>query len=169
MIGRESKAERDAAFTAFMSDATPSLLRTAWLLTGSADKSQELVQAAFVKTYAAWPRVRRDSAVAFARRVLVNTKTDAWRKTSREVIVEGVPERPIAPDSGVEHRDEILRLLDLLPRQQRTVVVLRHYQGQSEQQTADLLGISVGAVKSAASRGLATLRTAHPSTEGSQR
>jgi len=168
-MGRESKAERDAAFSAFMTDATPSLLRTAWLLTGSADKAQELVQAAFVKTYAAWPRVRRDSALAFARRVLVNQKTDTWRKTSREVVVDDVPERSVRPDNGVEHRDDILRMLALLPKQQRTVVVLRYYQDQSEKQTADLLGISVGAVKSAASRGLVTLRTAHLSTEGSQR
>ena len=168
-MGRESKAERDAAFTAFMTDATPSLLRTAWLLTGSTDRSQELVQAAFVKTYAAWPKVRRESALAYARRVLVNQKTDTWRKTSRELIVDGVPEHGIRPDDKVEHRDEILRLLELLPRQQRTVVVLRYYQDLSEQQVADLLGISVGSVKSAGSRGLATLRTAHPSTEGSQR
>jgi DNA-directed RNA polymerase specialized sigma24 family protein len=48
-------------------------------------------------------------------------------------------------------------------------VVLRYYQDQSEQQVADLLGISVGAVKSAASRGLATLRTARLSSKGSQR
>ncbi|WP_035913033.1 SigE family RNA polymerase sigma factor [Knoellia sinensis] len=169
MLGRESKAERDAAFTAFMTDATPSLLRTAWLLTGSHDRSQELVQAAFVKTYAAWPKVRREQALAYARRILVNHKTDTWRKTSREVIVDGVPERPIRPDSTVEHRDEILRMLDLLPAQQRRIVVLRYYQDLSEQQTADLLGISVGAVKSGASRGLATLRTAHLTTEGSQR
>ena len=167
-MGRESKAERDAAFTAFMTDATPSLLRTAWLLTGSTDRSQELVQAAFVKTYAAWPRVRRDSALAFARRVLVNQKTDTWRKTSREVVGD-VPEQPHRPDASVEHRDEILRMLDLLPAQQRRIVVLRYYQDLSEAQTAEVLGVSVGAVKSGASRGLATLRTAHLTTEGSQR
>lgn len=168
-MGLESKAERDAAFTAFMTGATPSLLRTAWLLTGSADRSQELVQAAFVKTYAAWPKVRRESALAYARRVLVNQKTDTWRRTSREVVVDDVPERQVAPDGTVEHRDQILRMLELLPRQQRTIVVLRYYQDMSEQQVADTLGISVGTVKSAASRGLATLRTAHLTTEGSQR
>lgn len=167
-MGRESKAERDAAFTAFMTDVTPSLLRTAWLITGSTERSQELVQAAFVKTYAAWPKVRRDSALAFARRVLVNHKTDTWRRTSREVVGD-VPERSTAPDSSVEHRDQILRMLDLLPPQQRRIVVLRYYQDLSEQQTAEVLGISVGAVKSGASRGLATLRTARLSTEGSQR
>lgn len=168
-MARESKAERDAAFTEFMTDATPSLLRTAWLLTGSADRAQELVQAAFVKTYAAWPRVRRESALAFARRTLVNHRTDTWRRTSREVAVDGVPERAFVADCGVEQRDEVMRMLDLLPPQQRRVIVLRYYQDLSEQQTADLLGISIGAVKSSASRGLAAIRTAQPSTDGSQR
>lgn len=167
-MGREPKAERDASFTAFMAEATPSLLRTAWLLTGSHDRAQELVQAAFVKTYAVWPRVRLDSALAYARRILVNEKTDRWRRTSHEVVGE-VPDRPIGTDSSVEHRDEILRLLDLLPAQQRRIVVLRYYQDLPEQQTADTLGISVGAVKSGASRGLATLRTAHLNSERSPR
>jgi RNA polymerase sigma-70 factor (sigma-E family) len=166
---RASKAERDAEFSAFMAEATPSLLRTAWLLTGSEHRSQELVQAALVKTYAAWPRVRRESALAYARRVLVNQRTDTWRRTSREVTVADVPERAVTSDSAVEHRDEVLRMLDLLPRQQRSIVVLRYYHDLSEQQVADLLGISVGSVKSAASRGLATLRDAHRSTERSQR
>lgn len=165
---RESKAERDAAFTAFMGEATPSLLRTAWLLTGSADRSQELVQAALVKTYVAWPKVRRDSALAYARRVLVNERTDRWRRTCRELL-GAVPERASTLDAGIEQREEILHLLALLPRQQRTVVVLRYYQDLSEQQVADLLGVSVGAVKSAASRGLATLRSARLAREGSQR
>jgi DNA-directed RNA polymerase specialized sigma24 family protein len=51
-----------------------------------------------------------------------------------------------------------VRLLRRLPEQQRKVVVLRYYADQSEAATADLLGITVGAVKSAASRGLASLR-----------
>ena len=128
------------------------------------------MQAAFVKTYAAWPKVRRESALAFARRVLVNQKTDTWRKTSREVVVDDVPERSVRPDNGVEHRDEILQDAGrCCPSNNGPSWCSRYYQDQSEQQTADLLGISVGAVKSAASRGLATLRTAHLSTEGSQR
>lgn len=161
MFGRPSKAERDAAFTEFMLAAQPSLMRTAWLLTGSSDQAAELVQAALVKTYAAWSRVRADQAIAYARRVLINQRTDSWRATRGEIPVSVIPERPglgAGGGAGVEDRDQVVRLLRTLPEQQRKVVVLRYYNDLSEQAAADLLGISVGAVKSAASRGLATLR-----------
>ena len=170
MFSRGSiKAERDAAFAAFVDGATPSLMRTAWLLCGDGDQAQELVQAALVKTYVAWPRVKEDSALAYARRVLVNHRTDAWRRTRRELSFGDVPELPRDPDVRPDDRDTIVRLLGRLPEQQRTVVVLRYYNDLSERAVADLLGISVGAVKSAASRGLASLRTQHASTEGGLR
>jgi RNA polymerase sigma-70 factor (sigma-E family) len=173
MRAAADKARRDAEFTAFMAQAGPSLLRTAWLLTGDADRARELVQAALVKTYVAWRRVRRDDALAYTRRVLVNHKTDVWRLSRREVVSPELPESVAAEGSGVvDQRDEVVRLLQRLPAQQRRVVVLRYYADLSEQAVAEALGISVGAVKSAASRGLTTLRastTASLSTEGSLR
>ena len=63
-MGSATKSERDAAFTAFVHQASPSLLRTAWLLTGDHHTAHDLVQAALVRTYVAWPRVRADSALA---------------------------------------------------------------------------------------------------------
>ena len=94
------REEREAAFTAFMTSASPSLTRTAWLLTGNGDAAQELVQAALVKTYVAWPRVRDGQALAYARAVLVNHHREQWRKFGRESAVD---------DSG---RDELpLRVL----------------------------------------------------------
>ncbi|MGZ4627911.1 SigE family RNA polymerase sigma factor [Oryzihumus sp.] len=167
------KAGRDAEFSAFMAEAAPSLLRTAWLLTGDVDRAQELVQAALVKTYVAWRRVRREDALAYARRVLVNHKTDVWRRTGREVPAPELPESLAAEGpSPVDHRDEVVRLLRRLPEQQRRVVVLRYYADLPEQAVAEMLGISVGAVKSSASRGLAALRahlSATPAGEGSLR
>jgi RNA polymerase sigma-70 factor (sigma-E family) len=163
-----SKAERDAAFTEFVQQATPSLMRTAWLLTGNGDAARELVQASLVKTYAAWPKVRRESATAYARRILLNQRTDSWRGTHREVLRSELPERIEAEHTPVEDRDQIVRLLATLPEQQRKVVVLRYYQDLPEAAVADLLGISVGAVKSAASRGLASLRAHAPQDHDSQ-
>jgi len=57
-----------------------------------------------------------------------------------------------------DHRDDLVRRLARLPEQQRKIVVLRYYADQCEASVAEALGISVGAVKSAASRGLAALR-----------
>lgn len=63
---------RDAEFTAFVRSASPSLTRTAYLLTGDRDLASELVQEALVRTFLAWPRVRTGEGTAYARRVLVN-------------------------------------------------------------------------------------------------
>ncbi|AKU18434.1 RNA polymerase [Luteipulveratus mongoliensis] len=164
-MGRDQRAD----FEEFVEQASPSLLRTAWLLTGQVDASRELVQAALVKTYVVWPKVRRPEALAYARRIMVNHGTDTWRRTRREALVDEVPE-PRVTDSGlkaVEDRHEVVRLLSMLPTQQRTVVVLRYYADLPESAVADMLGISTGAVKSAASRGLARLRSVvEAETEG---
>ena len=168
-MDRTGKSERDAAFTAFVEHSTPSLLRTAWLLTGDHDAAHDLVQAALVRTYVAWPRVRPETAVAYARRVLVNERTDRWRRHGPELSVAAPPDAPTTPATTAEDRDVAIRLLATLPEQQRKVVVLRYYSDLSEQATADALNISVGSVKSAASRGLATLRAELARTEGGVR
>src|SRR5829696_7055389 len=108
-----------------MEQAGPALLRTAWLLTGDHHKAQELTQASLVKTYVAWPRVREGEALTYARRVLVNHRTDVWRATRRELVTDsppeathGVPRREAVQTS--DDRDLVVRLLRTLPEQQRT-------------------------------------------------
>jgi DNA-directed RNA polymerase specialized sigma24 family protein len=73
---RASKAERDESFAAFMAGSGPALLRTAWFLTGDTDRAQELTQAALVKTYVVWHKIDHATALAYARRCLVNHKID---------------------------------------------------------------------------------------------
>ena len=154
-----------------MDQAGPALLRTAWFLTGDADRAQELTQAAFVKTYVVWHKVDQDRALAYARRCLVNHKIDVWRATRHEFVADvtspefelGAASRSASEphDNAVtttDHRDDLVRRLSRLPEQQRKVVVLRYYADQSEASVAEALGISLGAVKSAASRGLTALR-----------
>src|SRR5690242_13319363 len=106
-----------------MEQAGPSLLRTAWLLTGDHHRAQELTQASLVKTYAAWPRVREGEALAYARRVLVNHRTDVWRATRREVVTDTPPETPARAVEGAgrrdaegtsDDRDQVVRLLRTL-------------------------------------------------------
>ena len=99
---------------------------------------------------------------------MANAKVDAWRSTRKEVTTGEVPDRPSSPASRTEDHDQLVRLLATLPQRQRAVVVLRYYDDLSEAQVADLLGISVGAVKSAASRGLASLRATHSSHDSTE-
>ncbi len=155
------KARRDAEFTAFVEESTPRLVRLGVGLTGSGEAARELVQASLVKTYVAWPRIRHDQAYAYTRRIMANERVDAWRSTRKEAVSGELPERPSSPTTRTEDHDQLVRLLGTLPARQRAVVVLRFYDDLSEAQVAEVLGISVGAVKSAASRGLASLRSTH--------
>ena len=157
VLSRDRQVD-DETFTAFVAAAQPQLLRTAYFLTGSQDRARELTQEALVRAYAAWPRIREEQALAYVRRILVNLRADDARRVRREFSTNAFTEGPAPADTRVEDRDEVLRLLSRLPRQQRVIVVLRHCCDLSEHDVADTLGISVGAVKSASSRGLATLR-----------
>lgn len=150
------RAEDEAAFVTFVREVSPALLKTAWFLTGSSHAAEDLVQAALERLYVAWPRVARESAPAYARRTMVNLSTDRWRRRRREVIVADPPER-VGVATDAQHVD-LVRALASLPPRERQVVVLRYYADLTESSVADLLGVSLGTVKSSASRGLATLR-----------
>lgn len=155
--------DKEAEFAGFMSRSTSALARTAWLLCGDTHQAEELVQQALMKTYLAWPKARKGEPLAYARRVLANLRIDGWRRRRREVLMasDTLPERSDdTQDQAGRHaeRDRLARALLLLPTQQRRIVVLRHLEGLPEREVADTLKVSVGTVKSTASRGLARLR-----------
>ncbi len=157
--GRASSTGMDAEFADFVAEATPALARTAWLLCGDEHRAEELVQQALVRTYLAWGTAREREPLAYARRVLANLRIDTWRKHRREVLTGAPPEaaRDCESDRHAE-RDRLVRALATLSARQRRVVVLRHLVGMSEREVAADLGVSLGTVKSTASRGLAQLR-----------
>jgi RNA polymerase sigma-70 factor (sigma-E family) len=148
-------------FREFVAARSAALLRTAYLLAGDWATAEDLLQTALTKTYLAWKRLGEIEAVEpYARRVLVNTATSWWRRRWHgERPTEVLPERP-APDRLEEHleRDALWQHVKALPARQRAVLVLRFYEDMSEAQTAALLGISVGTVKSQTSRALSALR-----------
>ncbi|MFE7508041.1 SigE family RNA polymerase sigma factor [Promicromonospora sp. NPDC057488] len=155
--------DTEAEFAAFMSRSAPALARTAWLLCGDTHQAEELVQQALMKTYLAWPKARKGEPLAYARRVLANLRVDGWRRRRREVLMsaDALPERAQDGRSAAEahaERDRLVRALRLLPTKQRRIVVLRHLEGLPEREVADAVGVSVGTVKSTASRGLVRLR-----------
>ncbi len=164
--------DTDAEFTAFMQAHSADLLRTAWLLVGDAHRAEELVQHALVRTYASWSRTRGDDPLAYTRRTLVNLRIDTWRRRRREVLSapEHLPEGSSAGSLGPsDDRDQLVRALAALSPRQRRIVVLRHFVGLPEAEVATELGVSVGTVKSTASRSLATLRTALTSNDPTAR
>ncbi|HEX6686154.1 MAG TPA: SigE family RNA polymerase sigma factor [Candidatus Limnocylindrales bacterium] len=151
----------EAEFREFVTARSGALLRTAYLLAGDWSTAEDLLQTALTKTYLAWKRLGQIEAVEpYARRVLVNTATSWWRRRWHgERPTEFLPETA-APDRLDEQldRDVLWKHVKALPARQRAVLVLRFYEDMSEAQTAAMLDISAGTVKSQTSRALGTLR-----------
>ncbi|MEV6816605.1 SigE family RNA polymerase sigma factor [Micromonospora sp. NPDC051296] len=148
-------------FRDFVTARSGALLRTAYLLTGDWGTAEDLLQTALTKTYLAWKRLGGIEAIEpYARRVMVNTSTSWWRRRWHgERPTETLPERAAADEIEQQlDRDVLWRHLRALPARQRAVLVLRYYEDMSEAQTAALLDISPGTVKSQTSRALSTLR-----------
>jgi RNA polymerase sigma-70 factor (sigma-E family) len=148
------------------------LSRTAYLLTGDHQLAEDLLQQALVKTAVHWRRVvAGGNPEGYVRRVMVNERTSRWRR-GRYVEVRGPAEGDelggAAPVPGDEaeaavRRIGLRRALAALPDRQRTVVVLRFFEDLTEAQTAELMGISVGTVKSQTHDALKRLRALAPS------
>ena len=152
--------DRDAEFSAYMAARQPSLLRTAYLLTGDRHTAEDLVQTALAKLYLNWDKVQqREHVDGYVRRILVNENNSLWRRPwkKRETTTSELPEEAAEAAPG-GHDAELWTLVQTLPRKQRAAVVLRYYEELSEAETAAVLGVSVGTVKSQTSRALATLR-----------
>jgi RNA polymerase sigma-70 factor (sigma-E family) len=154
--------DRDADFVAYMAARQPSLLRTAYLLTGDRHTAEDLVQTAFAKLYLSWDRVQRRELVdGYVRRILVNEHSSLWRRAWKrnEHSTDTLPDQSFVDVHHDGVNEALWEFMQTLPRKQRAVVVLRYYEDLSEAETAQVLGISVGTVKSQASRALAALRS----------
>jgi RNA polymerase sigma-70 factor (sigma-E family) len=154
----------DARLGDYVRGQWPALVRYATALCGDPTEAEELVQSALVRVALRWPFVRdKDNPDGYVRRAIVNGYLTTWRRIrSRETSVAEPPEVGVVADSatGIDDVMTVRRALATLPPRQRAVLVLRYLEDRSEQETADLLGCSVGTVKSQASKALAKLRNA---------
>jgi RNA polymerase sigma-70 factor (sigma-E family) len=155
--GRVEPRGGDAtAFDDFVAARSRALLRTAYLLTHDHALAEDLLQTALTKAWFAWKRIHGEPE-PYVRKILVNTYATWWRrKWNGEHPTEELPEH-VTPEPGAEPTD-LWAAMERLPRRMRAVVVLRYFEDLTEAQTADVLGCSVGTVKSQTSKALAKLR-----------
>ena len=156
-----TQAYDEDEFRAFVVARTPALSRTAYLLTGDAHLAEDLVQTALFNAAKAWHRISGDPE-PYVRRILYTQNISWWRRRRhlREQAL-GAYDAPAAePDPDL--RLGIERALARLTVKQRTVLVLRFFEDLTEVQTADVLGISPGTVKSTTRQSLARLRAVAP-------
>jgi len=161
------------AFDAFAAHELDSLLRYATVLTGDRDLAGDLVQDVLVKMLRRWALVERaDNPRAYVRTMLTRTYL-SWRRrwSVRHIVLpigelpENEPERDHA--DGIAERDAVWQRLSALPPRQRSVLVLRYYEGLTDAEIAEVLGCAPVTVRGYAARALASLRldfTPVPST-----
>lgn len=154
-------AEAEEEFREFAAAVQGHLRRSAFLLCGDWHLAEDIVQTAFVKIFRVWRRVRKvDNQLAYARQVVYRCFLDQYRKDKKQlptVSMEGLAEPAVAtsddPFDGV-----VLEVLAGLPPGARAVIVLRFWEDMSVEQTAAVLGVTQGTVKSQTSRAVGQLR-----------
>ncbi|ANN22386.1 SigE family RNA polymerase sigma factor [Amycolatopsis orientalis] len=148
-------------FGDFVRASLPGLLRYGHALTGNPHDAADLVQTVLEKIGSRWSYVQHKTGdpMAYIRRSMANAHVSRWRRTKRESLVADLPDtRPYSQADPFEH-EPLWQALRALPPRQRAVMVLRYYEGLSEAEIADSLGISQGTVKSQASKAINSLRT----------
>ena len=175
----ESSGHRlEAEFREFVTARWIALLRTAYLLTGDHGRAEDLVQNALVRVHRHWAKVLAEDdgsqergPEAYVRKTMVNLNTDWWRRLGSRERPGGIlpgGDRPSAADAyaEMELREDLWAELRALPAKMRATLVLRYFEDLGEAETADILGCSIGAVKSQCSRGLARLQKAMTVSDG---
>jgi RNA polymerase sigma-70 factor (sigma-E family) len=158
----ERRSAAEAEFTAYVEERRASLYATAYHLTGDRFEAEDLLQSALFSTYKAWDRISDKAAVGgYLRRTMTNLHISAWRRRKlNEYPTEELPETAGDTDAmrGTELRAVLWQALARLPELQRTMLVLRYYEGRTDPEIAEILDISVGTVKSSIWRSLRRLR-----------
>jgi len=163
-----SGGEDRQRFEAFVADVGDGLVRTAYLMTGDLSEAEDLAQEALLRCARNWNRVRSmEYPAAYGRRILVHLVIDGGgrrRRRNDELETGATDLDRYADDSaarvlrGIDALADFRLALAALPQRQRAVIVLRYWEDLSEAAVAELLGCSLGTVKSTASRGIARLR-----------
>ena len=150
-------------FEEFAAARLPAVLKFAAVLTGDRGLAEDVVQEVLARAIARWQTISRlDCPEAYVHKMIVNEYL-SWRRRSWRLVLSGagtdltgrsVPD----PAAGYAERDAIFAELAKLPLRQRAVLVLRYYEGLSDQEIAEVLGCRPGTVRGYASRALAALR-----------
>ncbi|GAT66212.1 RNA polymerase sigma factor [Planomonospora sphaerica] len=158
--------DRYEGFHEFVRTRQQSLMRTAYLLTGNAHLAEDLLQTVLTRVAAHWVKLSRGgNPEAYARKALVN-QTISWRRRKQIELPEAEPPEHAGPgplhDEATVRRIALHHALARLTPKQRAVIVLRFYEDRTEHETAQLMGVSIGTVKSQTSYALSKLRALTP-------
>jgi RNA polymerase sigma-70 factor (sigma-E family) len=158
-----SGSRQDEEFRRFAKRFLPSLLKAAYLLTRDIDLAEDVVQGTLLRVFKHWGEARQ-APEAYSRQVLLNICRDQWRRDSRRPRETPFDDDALVGDGAqagdetsftdrLADREALKGALHALPEQQREILVLRFFFDLSVSQTAEILGIPEGTVKSSVHRG----------------
>ncbi|MBB5867882.1 RNA polymerase sigma-70 factor (sigma-E family) [Allocatelliglobosispora scoriae] len=156
-----NKAEEEE-FRAYAAARMDRWRSTAFLLCRDWHLADDLVSITVGKIFRHWRQLSQaDNPDAYAQRILTRTWLDEQRRPwhRRERSRDTLPETTVTEADRVLDREGLDRLLTSLGPRQRAVVVLRYYLDYSIEETAEILGVTEGTVKSQSARGLVILRS----------
>ncbi|MDQ3094522.1 MAG: SigE family RNA polymerase sigma factor [Actinomycetota bacterium] len=154
--------DANADLVAWIESRQHRLLRAAYLLTGDLHRAEDLLQEALVKLAGRWDRVRDGNPDAYVRTIIYRDNVSWWR-SRREFPVPLTRDLPGRHDADATERTIMVRsALASLTSKQRAVLVLRYFEDLSEREAAQILGVSVGTVKSQTAVALTRLRQRAP-------
>lgn len=161
-MGQDAQAAEE--FSAFVGSRQHALLRAAYLVAGDERLAEDLLQNALIKLAMRWTKVREENPEAYLRTILYRDSVSWWRRHRRERLVELPPEPPSEADPADESVLRLLfaRALSALTPKQRAVLVLRYFEDRTERQTAEILGVALGTVKSQNAVALRRIRELAP-------
>ena len=156
----------EAQYRDFVVARLDRLRRSAYLLCRDWHMADDLVSITLTKLYRNWRRASEAASLdSYVRTILAHVWVDyngrSWRREDSTAEPPEVASLAV-PAEAVLDRAALAKLLTELPNRQRAVIVLRFYCDMSVAETADVLGVSEGTVKSQSARGLELLRAAAP-------
>jgi RNA polymerase sigma-70 factor (sigma-E family) len=155
----DEQARRD--FAEFAAARSGELIRLAYVLSGNQHAAEDLLQSALTRAAAHWGRIHT-APEAYVRQIMYREQVSWWRRRSRrpETTMAEVPDRPAERDTtGPEDRLALQDALRALPAGKRAVLVLRYLEDLPEAQVAEILGCSVGTVRSQTHKAIAQLKS----------
>jgi len=145
-------------FAEYAATRRPTLVRSAVLLGCTSDEAEDLVQVTLTKCFVHWRKVARaERPDAYVYRILVNAlRDDRARRWHGETPTAVLPDTPVH-EADMTDGLAVRRALAALSKEHRDVLVLRFYSDLTERETARVLRIPAGTVKSRTARALAAL------------
>ncbi|MFQ5966657.1 MAG: RNA polymerase sigma factor [Acidimicrobiia bacterium] len=176
-LATRAKEGDRAAFAELVELHSEIAFRVSYLITGSAAEAEDATQEAFVKAFSSLDRFRAGSAFRpWLLRIVANEAKNRRRSSGRRLVYETKAGRQVASGDAVpspevvleeaETRRALLQAVNDLPDRERMIVGLRYFLELTTDETARVVGIPRGTVKSRLSRALGRLRVAMDEGDG---